>query len=157
MHRNNFMYLYVFTSLAKQSWLAFPHRYTWHFRPPPPLHLLLLSSSKNAEERSKGRRAPGINISELCESLLSGSRPSLTEGIFRTQGPADGRAQSTRQALSSAAARTVRVACVFVCVCCVSCVCVCVSGRLGQLPRGLLCWANLLFEWSGSCEWQRKV
>lgn len=42
----------------------------------PPAHFPTPSvRSKNVRLGSKGCRAAGINISELCESLLSGSQP----------------------------------------------------------------------------------
>ncbi|CAB1435513.1 unnamed protein product [Pleuronectes platessa] len=49
------------------------------------------------------------SASSSSSSTLRREPRSLTEGIFRTQGLADGQAQSARQATSSAAARTVRV------------------------------------------------
>lgn len=63
--------LRIFTSLAKAN----PPGHTLNLRPPPTFISELPSSSKNVKVRSKGRRSPGINISELCESLLSGSQP----------------------------------------------------------------------------------
>lgn len=132
IHINGQNDFHIFTSW-KTSSSHTPNKVSSHFvTVSPPLRM-----------QRRGQKAGVLQVPSWHQYFRAVWIPSfrepvpLTEGIFRTQGRADGWAQSTRQTPSSAALDTARVMCVCVCMW-MGCVCVCKWKIRADPPRSPL-------------------